>query len=114
MTTRGTDTQKIAVEVDAGLSAHQKACFERLDFIFIRKRPGLAWSIFGVSMLTIAGVLNAYWIFEGDQNSRQAITETKIEQVEKQQEKIDALLDGQAKMVDLQRELIIEMRKYPR
>jgi hypothetical protein len=107
-------TKKITTAVDVGLSTHQKACFERLDVLFVRRRPGLVWSIFGVTMLTIAGILNAYWVFEGDQNSRQAIVETKVEQVEKQQGKIDALIDGQNRMVDMQREIINEMRKYPR
>ena len=118
MATVNNDTKKIATAVDAGLTGHQKACFERLDFIFVRKRPGLAWSIFGVSMLTLAGVLNAYWIFEGDQNSRQAIVETKIEQVEKAQDKydakIDVLIDGQTKMIESQKVLIEELRKGKR
>lgn len=111
MSTQYNDTKKISVAVDAGLTEHQKLCFERLDFIFIRKRPGLAWSIFGISMITLAGVLNAYWILEGDQNSRTAITETKIEQVENAQNKIDDLLNGQKMLLESQRELILEIRR---
>ena len=104
MTQPNVDTAKIEQIFAEEFEKHQGRCFERIDLMYNKKRPGFTFAMaLGVIGL-IAGALGYYYNVESAQSIRQAAIEIKVDGIDKNYERIETAIQ------ENQRAIITELR----
>lgn len=99
MTQPNIDTAKIEQVFAEEFEKHQARCFERIELMYTKKRPGFTFAMaLGVIGL-VSGILAAYYQLEASQNTRDTLIEIKIETIDKNYQRIETAIENNQKAI---------------